>query len=102
MLHVCIGGMQSLFCCTLVVIFIQTFIFVQKIPRYVLTKVLGGHFVKVPFQYIFNFMQYGILSRYDSLGDIPGHGATFNSLVDFEVLPRSIWSEFYCSLLDPQ
>ena len=76
MLHVCIGGMQSLFCCILVVIFIQTFIFVQKIPRYVLTKVLGGHSVKFPLQYIFNFGQYGIGSRYDSFGDIPGHGAT--------------------------
>jgi len=76
MLHVCIGGMQSLFCCILVVIFIQTFIFVQKLPRYVLTKVLGGHSVKFPLQYIFNFGQYGIFSRYDSFGDIPGHGAT--------------------------
>jgi len=76
MLHVCIGGMQSLFCCILVVIFIQTFNFVQKIPRYVLTKALGGHSVKFPLQYIFNFGQYGIFSRYDSFGDIPGHGAT--------------------------
>jgi len=76
MLHVCIGGMQSLLCCILVVIFIQTFNFVQKIPRYVLTKALGGHSVKFPLQYIFNFGQYGIFSRYDSFGDIPGHGAT--------------------------
>ena len=76
MLHVCIGVMQSLFCCILVVIFIQTFNFVQKIPRHVLTKVLGGHSVKFPLQYIFNFGQYGIFSRYDSFGDIPGHGAT--------------------------
>ena len=84
MLHVCIGGMQSLFCCILVVIFIQTFNFVQKIPRYVLTKALGGHSVKFPLQYIFNFGQYGIFSRYDSFGDIPGHGATFN--LDRQVL----------------
>ena len=84
MLHVCIGGMQSLFCCILVVIFIQTFNFVQKIPRYVLTKALGGHSVKFPLQYIFNFGQYGIFSRYDSFGDIPGHGATFN--LDLQVL----------------
>jgi len=76
MLHVCIGGMQSLFCCILVVIFIQTFNFVQKIPSYVLTKALGGHSVKFPLQYIFNFGQYGIFSRYDSFGDIPGHAAT--------------------------
>jgi len=52
MLHVCIGGMQSLFCCILVVIFIQTCNFVQKIPRYVLTKAMGGHSVKFPLQYI--------------------------------------------------
>ena len=84
MLHVCIGGMQSLFCCILVVIFIQTFNFIQKIPRYVLTKVLGGHSVKFPLQYIFNFRQYGIFSRYDSFGDIPGHGATVN--LDRQVL----------------
>ena len=84
MLHVCIGGMQSLYCCTPVVIFIQTFIFIQKIPRYVLTKVLGGHSVKFSFQYTFNFRQYGILSRYDSFGDIPGHEAPFK--LDRQVL----------------
>ena len=76
MLHVCIGGMQSLFCCILVVIFIQIFNFVQKIPRYVLTKALNGHSGKFPLQYIFNFGQYGIFSRYYSFGDIPRHGAT--------------------------